>query len=99
VKSEDAMPKKDAKSFLEKLEKDSALRLQISNARNEGETLKIIREQHFLFDQKEFQSAFEEKYHRPLKREELHKMAAEGWLSPELAAKMPFAANHPHHGD
>ena len=94
------MSRKDAKTFLEKLEIDSTLQSKIVKARNESEVLQIIRnDEHLQFDQKEFQTAFEEKFHRSLKKEELHKMATLQWISPEVAAKLPFITSHPHHGE
>jgi hemerythrin-like domain-containing protein len=93
------MSKKDAKQFFEMLEKDPAFQFQIANSRNEAECLKAINEHHMQFDEKEFREAFEEKYHRPLKKEELHKLTASGLMPSTVAAKLPYTRNHPHHGD
>ncbi len=90
----------DAKKFFEKLEKDPMFRFQIAHSRTEEEQNRIIREKHNLhFDEKEFQSAFQEKYHCPLKKAELQKLVAAGLLTSEVAAKFPYTKEHPHHGE
>jgi hypothetical protein len=93
------MSKKDAKQFLEILKKDSAFQFQIANSRNEAECLKAIKEHHLQFDEKEFRGAFEEKYHHPFSKEELHKLTTAGQMSSAVAAKLPYTQNHPHHGE
>jgi hypothetical protein len=93
------MSKKDAKLFWEKLDKDPAFRFQIEHSRSEQETLEFIRGAQLQFDAKEFQGVFEEKFHHPLKKEELHKLADEGLIPHEIAFRLPYASNHPHHGE
>ena len=93
------MSKIDAKKFLDMLEKDVTFQNQIANSRNETECLKAIHGYHLQFDEKEFVGAFEEKYHRPLKKEELHKMAQTGLIPANVAAKLPFVHHSPHHGE
>lgn len=93
------MSQKDAKQFFELLEKDAAFRFKIAHSRNEGECLNAIREHHLQFDERECMHAFQEKYHRPLKKEELHKMALEGLMPSDVAARIPYTHHRPHHGE
>jgi len=93
------MSKKDAKQFFEILEKDTSFQFQIANSRSESECLQLIHNHHLLFDEKEFRSAFEEKYHRPLKKEELYKLETSKLLPSGIAAKLPYIHNQPKHGE
>jgi len=100
LKAVDALNEGDAKKFFEKLEKDPSFRFQIAHARTEEEQTQIIREKHHLhFDEKEFHSAFQEKYHCPLKKSELHKLVSSGLMTSEVAAKLPYTKEKPHHGE
>ncbi len=90
----------DAKKFFDKLEKDPAFRFQIAHARTEEEQKQIIKEKHQLhFDEKEFHTAFQEKFNCPLKKSELRRLVAAGLMTSEVAAKLPYAKEHPHHGE
>lgn len=93
------MSKKDALQFFEILEKDRKFQFQIANSRNEAECMKMIHEHHMQFDEKEYREAFEEKYHRQFTKEELHKLTAAGLMTSNVAAKLPYTRNHPHHGE
>ncbi|MES2274319.1 MAG: Nif11-like leader peptide family natural product precursor [Chlamydiota bacterium] len=67
-----------ATKFLDKLEKDSSFRQQLTHGKTKEERKKTIENAHFHFTKDEYKQAYKEKYHQPLTDKDLRDIAAAG---------------------
>ena len=76
------MSKKDALAFLEKVEKDTKFKSEFAKAKTEADLKKMQEKYHLAFTKKEFQEAFQEKYHKKLTPQDLTNLLAAGGTGP-----------------
>jgi predicted ribosomally synthesized peptide with nif11-like leader len=81
------MSKQDARTFLDKWEKDKAFTDSIRNAESAEKRKAIIKKMNLHFSKEDYREAYQEKYHKELSDAELQKVIAAGKRSGKLSAK------------
>ena len=72
------MSKKDALTFLEKLERDNQFKTEFAKLKSESDLKKMEKKHHLIFTKEEFKQAYKEKHNKKLTHDDLSKIIAAG---------------------
>ena len=72
------MTKETALKFLDRVEEDKAFREKLLHLKNKDDKRAVLKKEDFVFSEKDFNDAMQEKYHTKMTKEEMEKIVAAG---------------------
>ena len=88
------MTKETALRFLDRVEEDKEFREKLLHMKNKDDKLAFLKKEDFVFSEKDFNDAMQEKYHTQMTKEEMEKIVAAGGKGPTPSPEIMLVSAH-----